>query len=129
MRIFTRRKSGPFSLAIVVLAALFVLGGWIWAARNIPDRERAALQERCTHFLLPMGLRLTRDPAGASRREADYVCLPDYFANPLQYQATTTGDGAPQVRAARNWGPMLFAGVLVLFAAFGIYVRASRRKE
>ena len=124
MRIFVRRRSGPLSVAIVLLALVFVLSGWVWAARHIPSAEAQALRTQCPSLLLPVGLHVAAAPGGASRRTADYLCLPQYFASREQFEVTSTGGGGPQVRTFRTWGPMLFVGVLAALLAVGIYTRS-----
>jgi hypothetical protein len=129
MRVFVRRKSGPLSTAVVVLALLVVLAIWIWATKQAPAAELNALRVRCTHLPVLIGLQSSGESPSSARREATYLCLPDYLRRGLQFRIISNGDAPVQVVVSRTWDPLLFAGVLALMGAFLLYARRSKRAQ
>jgi hypothetical protein len=123
MRVFVRRKSGPLSTVIVVLAPLVVLAMWIWAGTHAPAAEVSALRARCTHLPVLIGLQASGESASSLRREATYLCLPDYLRHGLQLRIISNGDAPVQVVVSRTWDPLIFVGVLGLMGAFFLYAR------
>jgi hypothetical protein len=123
MRILIRRKAGPLTWGVIALAFALVVVLWVVATRQAPATETAALRARCAHWPFLIGVRSVADAPGFISRSATYVCLPDYFIEPLQFQMTTRGRMQPVVTTTRSWGPYFFIGVLCVFAAFAWYAR------
>jgi hypothetical protein len=127
MRIVLRRRSGPVSTAIVVLAFVLVLGLWIWAGTHAPPAEGMELRARCQHLPLLVGVESSGGSTRPSRRQATYLCLPDYLRQRMQFSVITQGDAPVKVVLTPTNKPMIFVGVLVLMGAFFVYVRRSTR--